>query len=104
MTMIGAGPIRSRNARIDVSPSMPGQPDVEHHGIERARGGSPQAFLRRRSDFHVMPQVGEGLAKRPADARLVIDDQDAAHAAPLGDPVRLGQGQAEAGFSLRSTP
>ena len=37
-----------------------------------------------------MPLVGEGLAERPADARLVVDDQDAAHAAPLGVPFAFG--------------
>ena len=50
-----------------------------------------QPLLGRRRDLDVMPFVGEGLAKRPADARLVIDNQDAAHGSPFGMPFTLGK-------------
>ena len=74
---------------------MPGQADVEHDRVERAAVGDLQALLGRGGDLDVVPLVGEGLAERPADARLVVDDQDAAHAAPFGVPVRSRQGEAE---------
>ena len=67
------------------------QADVEHDGVERARAGDLQALLDRGGDLHVVPLVGERLAERPADARLVVDDQDAAHAAPRGVSARCGK-------------
>ena len=88
MTMMGAAPMRSRNGRIAVEPVHAGQADVEHDRVERARIGDPQALLGGRGDLDVVPLVGEGLAECPADARLVVDDQDAAHAAPFRGPVR----------------
>ena len=96
--------MRSRNAPIAVRPSTPGQADVEHDGVERAAGGDLQALLDRGGDLDVVPLVAERLAERPADARLVVDDQDAAHAAPRGVSARMRQGEAEAGLPVRAGP
>ncbi len=60
-------------------PVHAGQSDVEHDGIERGDGGDFESLFGRRGDIHRVSEVGEKLAKGPADARLVVDDQDAAH-------------------------
>ena len=91
MTMIGAAPMRSRNVGIAVKPSTPGKRTSSTTASSGLDAGDPQALLHRGGHFHVMPLVGERLAKCPADAHLVVDDQDPAHAASFGVPFAVGK-------------
>ena len=103
MTMMGAGADAVAERAHGGEPVHAGQADVEHDRVEAGRVGDPQALLGRRGDLDVVPLVGEELAERPADARLVVDDQDAAHAAPAGVSRSCWsrECQAEAGLRRR---
>ena len=55
------------------------QPDVEHDDVQIVVASDLQTFLGRGGDLDLVAQVAERFAKGPADACLVIHDQDAAH-------------------------
>ena len=78
---MGMGESR-RSARTTSRPSIPRQPQVQDHGVGAAGAREDQARLAVGGGEDGEPGLLEVVADEGRDPRLVLHDEDRAHAAP----------------------
>ena len=103
--MMGAGWTSSRSCPIAESPSMPGRRMSRTTASGASCRRQPDPFLRRGGGCHLVAEVAEELAERPADAGLVVDHKDPTHVSVrLDSRGGLWQAEAEPGPGPLATP